>query len=483
MARLLFEDYLAKIDKESLFTEYIVNNKTVKECCNIFCVGQTMLMRILKYYEIRKPTDAHVKNIKKSKLEHFGDPNYNNHAKRTQTNLEKYGVENQFQRKELFPQIVQVKVDRYGTYNNTAKNRATRIANSGSLEASYAKQIETYKQTCLERYNTDNTAKLISVRQQIAESLKETFLERYGVENYWTTPEAKLSNGSKNSKANQNFCELLTEAGLTFEQEFPLSGKRFDFKVQDTLIEINPTATHNSTWGIFKKEGLDKNYHKIKTNIAENENFRCIHVFDWDDPTKVVTMLNAKEVVFGRNCEVKEVPIDVAAEFLAIYHIQGYARDRIRIGLYYEDQLISLMTFGKPRYNKNYQYELIRYCNSAYTIIGGAEKLFKHFIKVYQPESIVSYCDLSKFSGQVYEKLGFKKVRTSEAAKHWYNLKTKQHITDNLLRQRGFDQLFKTSYGKGTSNEALMLEAGFVEVYDCGQASYVWHSNQKQLKK
>lgn len=475
MARLLFEDYLNKINKDNLFIEYITNNKTIKECCNIFNVSQSMLMRILKYYNIRKPKEAHVKNIKKSKLEHFGDPNYNNHSKRTQTNLEKYGVENQFQRKELFPQIAQIKIDRYGTYNNTVKNHATRIANSGSLKASYSKQIETYKQTCLERYNTDNIAKLTQVRQQIAESLKETFLERYGVENYWAMPNAKLSNGSKNSKANQRFYELLAKANIAFEQEFVLKGKRFDFKVQNTLIEINPTATHNSTWGIFETEGLDKNYHKIKTNIAKNENFQCVHIFDWDDPAKVVAMLKAKEVVFGRNCEIKEIPTNEAAEFLTKYHIQGYARDRIRIGLYYDNQLVSLMTFGKPRYNKKYQYELIRYCNSTYNILGGAEKMHKFFIEQYQPESIISYCDLSKFSGQVYEKLGFKRTRTSGAARHWYNLKTKQHITDNLLRQRGFDQLFKTEHGKGTSNEALMLEAGFVEVYDCGQATYIWH--------
>ena len=185
-------------------------------------------------------------------------------------------------------------------------------------------------------------------------------------------------------------------------------------------------------------------------------------------------MLSTKEVVYGRNCSIKEVSVQDAADFLTKYHVQGYARDKIRIGIYYEEQLVSLMTFGKPRYNKNYQYELIRYCNSTYNIIGGAEKLFKFFVANYQPKSIISYCDLSKFSGQVYEKLGFKKIRVSGASKHWYNLKTKEHITDNLLRQRGFDQLFKTNYGKGTSNEALMLEAGFVEVYDCGQATYVW---------
>lgn len=472
MKRLLFEDYLSMISKSDIEDVYIRQNKTAKECMSIFNVKQTMFMRLISHYNIHKPKDLHMANIKKTKFERFGDPNYNNHEQSTKTNLEKYGVENQFQRKDLFPQIAQKKIELYGTYNNTAKNHATRIANSGSLEASYAKQNETYKQTCLAKYGTDNTAKLKDVRQQIAESLRETFIERYGVENYWAMPDAKLSNGSKNSKANLTFCNLLTKSEILFEQEFSLNGKRFDFKVQDTLIEINPTATHNSTWGIYSSEGLEKNYHKNKTSIANSNGMHCIHVFDWDDPYKIVAMLGAKEVLFGRNCTINEVPLEEAAEFLTKHHIQGYARDKIRIGLYYDDKLVSLMTFGKPRYNKNYQYELIRYCNAEFNIVGGAEKLFKYFITNYQPSSIISYCDISKFSGKVYEKLGLKKIRTSGAAKHWYSLKTKEHITDNLLRQRGFDQLFKTNHGKGTSNEALMLEAGFVEVYDCGQATY-----------
>ena len=54
-------------------------------------------------------------------------------------------------------------------------------------------------------------------------------------------------------------------------------------------------------------------------------------------------------------------------------------------------------------------------------------------------------------------------------------MNTKQHITDNLLRQRGFDQLFKTDYGKGISNEELMLNAKFVEIYDCGQSTYIYN--------
>lgn len=476
MARLLFGDYLNMIDKTELFTTYITENKSVKECCLIFNVGQSMLMRILKHYDIRKPKEAHVKNIKRSKLEHFGDPNYNNPAKRTQTNLQRYGVENQFQRTELFPQIYQVKLDRYGNYNNIEKNFETRAMNYGSVEASYSAQKETYKQTCLKKYGVSNAAKTAEVKQRIASTLKETFIERYGAENYWALPQARRSNGSKNSKANLQFRALLEEHNIPYEIEFLLGGKWFDFKVNNYLIEVNPTATHNSTWGIYSEEGLSKDYHKQKTAIAASNSYSCIHIFDWDDQNKIIKMLENKSRIYARECLVKEISVQEAAEYLNQNHLQSYAKDKIRLGLFYKEQLVSIMTFGRPRYNKKYEYELIRYCTTA-KVIGGAEKLLNHFIKYFSPVSIISYCDLSKFTGAVYEKLGFKLARKSSPSKHWYSIKTKQHITDNLLRQRGFDQLFNTNYGKGTSNEVLMLEAGFVEVYDCGQATYVWQQN------
>jgi len=290
-------------------------------------------------------------------------------------------------------------------------------------------------------------------------------------------PDAKRSNGSKNSRANLYFKDLLETGQISFTVEFPLDGKWFDFKVDNYLIEINPTATHNSTWGIYSSEGLAKDYHKQKAAIAAANGYMCIHVFDWDDQNKIIQMLENKERIYARDCTIKELSAAEAAEFLNKNHLQGYAKDKIRLGLFYQDCLVSLMTFDAPRYNRKYEYELIRYCTAAYNVIGGAEKLFKHFIDQYLPASVISYCDLSKFTGKVYEKLGFKLVRKAGPSKHWYNMKTKQHITDNLLRQRGFDQLFKTDFGKNSDNEELMLNHNFVEVYDCGQATYVWHNN------
>ena len=129
------------------------------------------------------------------------------------------------------------------------------------------------------------------------------------------------------------------------------------------------------------------------------------------------------------------------------------------------------MTFGKPRYDKHHSVELLRLCTKpGYTVAGGASRLFKFATENYGLSDIISYCDLSKFSGDIYETIGMHLIRTTPPQEIWS--RGNQKITANLLRQRGYDQLFKTNYGKGTSNEQLMIENGWLPVYDCGQLVY-----------
>ena len=132
------------------------------------------------------------------------------------------------------------------------------------------------------------------------------------------------------------------------------------------------------------------------------------------------------------------------------------------------------MTFGKPRYNKNYEWELLRLCtHKDYKVVGGSERLWKHFLKKLNPKSIISYCDNSKFSGEVYERLGMKLKEAQQPSCNWS--KGKRRITQNLLNQRGADQLIGTNYGKGTSNRDIMIKNKWLEVYDCGQNIWIYN--------
>lgn len=290
------------------------------------------------------------------------------------------------------------------------------------------------------------------------------------------------SYNQKDSQPNLEFKALLEQHNINFEREYCLDKKLFDFKIENTLVEINPTFTHNSTFTPFKyNKPIAKVYHKNKSELAQKYNFKCIHIFDWDDKLKIINLLaNKQQVIAGRNCEVKEITKEDSDAFLVANHLQGSAKATFRLGLFYKNDLISVMTFGKPRYNKNYQWELIRYCSKA-KVIGGAEKLFKTFINLQDPASVISYCDLSKFTGDTYLKLNFKLLRKSSPSKHWYNVRTKEHYTDALLRKQGFSRLINHCDAKDDSlptnnNRDLMIGAGFVEVFDCGQATYIWQA-------
>lgn len=334
------------------------------------------------------------------------------------------------------------------------------------------------KKTSLERYGTEYAMQT----EEFKERSKDTRIEKYGSYLNMETLKFRII-----SKINKEFGNLLEKEGLEVEYEFPLESYSYDIHIKDTniLIEIDPTYTHNSTIPPKFKTGTghikDRYYHKEKSEIAKRNGFQCIHIFDWDDIEKVAYLLKNKKKISGHKTYVKDISREEANEFLDRYHLQGKCRGNdINIGLLNKqtNELLSVITFGVSRYNKNYQYEFLRYASQDYIIHGGLQKLWKYFIEKYNPQSIISYCDNAKFEGKFFEHLGFKYLTESKPTCHWYRRKTKTHITDNLLRQRGADRLLGTSYGSredcGLNNKQIMRLEGFVGVYDCGQSAWVW---------
>ena len=432
--------------------------------------------------------------------------------KRIQTNLERYGTRNVHQNAEVIQKTKKTCLERYGVECSLhypefhAKVQETCIKKYGVLEPSEAAQVEITRQkrrsTCFQRYGVGTVFESKEIQDKIKQSLlehygvenamqsldlqakaKHTNIERYGVpaaflteENIEKCRQAMIQNkGIHISKIDQLIHDLIQLYVPDVDYEFYLSPKWYDLILpsQKILIEINSSYTHSSQ-PCFYHNGLDEDYHLEKTNHAIANGYRCIHIWDWDNVEKVVQIFKPKEKVYARKCDVQFVELSIADDLIERYHLQGSIRnEEVAVGLIYKDQVISVMTFGRPRYSKKYQVELLRYTTvPEYQILGGASKLFKHFLKSYKVKSIVSYCDISKFSGAVYENLGFRLDHQSKPAKVWS--KDNKYITDNLLRYKGYDQLFGTHYGKGTSNEQLMIDNGWRSVYDCGQKVYIY---------
>lgn len=419
------------VNNATLFNIY--KNEDIINCSNKDCINIAKKLRSIKKYGVDNPLKS---EVIRDKIK--------------QTNIEKYGAENIFQSNIIKDKIKNTNIEKYGN------------------------------KCCL--CNEDIKAKT-----------RETNIKRYGVPYYCMTEDCKYSNGKKISQLNIRFSDLLKYNNIDNSLEYIIDNYSYDIIINNTniLIELDPSISHNiekSFPYIIGQTNINNppkpDYQLNKTIIASNNGYRCIHIFDWDNREKIINLVNQnKEKLYARKCHIKNVLKSDLDKFLEDNHLQGTCRGQtIKLGLYYDDKLVQVMTFGKPRYNKNYQYELLRLCtDNNYIVIGGSEKLFKYFIKNYNPESIISYCDISKFSGDVYTRIGFNYLYTTDPRCHWS--KGSNHITDNLLRQRGYDQLFGTNYGKGTDNKELMLNSGWLPVYDCGQSVYEWHDYYSKLAK
>ena len=168
---------------------------------------------------------------------------------------------------------------------------------------------------------------------------------------------------------------------------------------------------------------------------------------------------------------VKEIDAKEKNEFLNKYHIQGSDQAKVKLGLFHENELVAVMTFGNPRFNKNYDWELIRYATKfEYQVLGGAGKLLSYFRKHYKG-SIITYADRRFSQGDLYNKLGFKFLRYSSPNYVWLkdNMILKRYQTmkltlENIIGEENID------YTKSETEN--MINNGYYQIFDCGNIVY-----------
>ena len=232
----------------------------------------------------------------------------------------------------------------------------------------------------------------------------------------------------------------------------------------------------------------DKYYHQKKTIACIKNKIRLIHIFEyeWVDSDKqrkikqyLKSIICNADKLYARQTTIKEITSQEAKLFENEYHLQGYTTSSINIALQYEDETIGLMTFGKPRFNKNYEYELIRLCyKSNIAVVGGSEKMLKYFIDKYNPQSIISYCDLSKFDGNVYSRLGFDTNISylTQPNYVWVHPHSKEVLTRYQTQKHKL-----VEKGLGTEDQTedeIMTSLNYLKVYDSGNMKFTWNNNR-----
>lgn len=229
---------------------------------------------------------------------------------------------------------------------------------------------------------------------------------------------------------------------------------------------------------------IGKGFHQdLALALEEKNQFEYkIFQYEWDDSRKREKIKNQIKNLFGlnsnkvfaRKCEVKLVPSVLAHNFLTDNHLQGPDKSPIRLGLYYNNELVALMTFCQPRFNKEFEYELGRFCCKAnYNVLGGASKLFKYFLKNYNPSNIISYSDIAKTRGNMYASLGFKLHRIAKPNYVWYN--GYQYLTRYQCQKHKLLKRF--SEFKNMSETEIMETLGYYKVEDAGNKVWAYYNN------
>lgn len=258
-------------------------------------------------------------------------------------------------------------------------------------------------------------------------------------------------------------------------------------------IEYNGSKFHATLGDIYNNKPAT--YHRKKFLKAQEMGIHLITVYDVDwarNKEKIKTYLKSLILpatkVYARDCELRIIDKATAVNFTDLWHLQGGARlQEINYGLYYKDELLSVMSFGKPRYKaKSDTYELQRYCvKDNYTIVGGAHKLLKAFEREYCPKHLISYSDNDYFSGGIYPRLGF--ACAGQVAQGYYWLRGDQIYnrgsSQSRILAKHYPKLYKEAEENCVSNKEnyIMLKLGFCKVYRCGNTR--WEKNYESCGK
>lgn len=182
-----------------------------------------------------------------------------------------------------------------------------------------------------------------------------------------------------------------------------------------------------------------RNWHHRKSFLCEQQGIRLIHIWDyeWADERKQAVLKNIilgalgmlPERYYARDCEVHRYDIGTPEwprlnQFFKDNNIQGNRGGTFAYTLEKDGRILMGYKFGRPsngRAKKLYQYEMARGAAApGVQVVGGATRLWSHFLKDVKPESLVYYVDYNYFDGKSVEKLGGKYIGSKPGVKNYW---------------------------------------------------------------
>jgi len=465
---------ICKNEKKIEYRKYInnFNNKKIFTCSRKCSDVKIKMTKKEKY------GDENFNNIKKRKItckEKYNNENYKNVKKRQQTNIDKYGYKNALENPLIKEKRVNTLLIKYG---ETHQMKNLKIKNK-KIKSSYINGI----------YNNNIDKTLKTTKVKLFENIKKfnvtpvdyknkiyflkcdknhTFESNYDLiykRNLYNVEQCTICNPINTQNSNREkelliFIEKIYNGNILTNNRKIITPYELDIYLPDLNLafEFNGLYWHNEDY-------KPNNYHLNKTNECKKLGIQLIHIWedDWLYKNEIVKSMILNKLgkttnkIYGRKTEVREVTDNrLIRKFLNDNHIQGFVGSRIKLGLYYENKLVSLMTFKKTTLNN---YELNRFCNEINIIvIGGASKLFKYFNEKYDVNNITSFSNNAYSSGDLYLKLNFRVDKLLQPDFHFI-LNHKREHKFNFRKNR-------IKYPK--------IKKDLKKIYDAGKIKFIY---------
>ena len=418
--------------------------------------------------------------------------------KSKQTCLEKYGVANPSQSKEIQKKKEETCLKNHGVrvgLQLKEKSKQTMIEKYGVANPSQSKEIqkkkqETWRHNFLKTHDIhigfDDKGDWICTcphpscdkcDEKIFITTQQVFNDRRRNQTEPCTKLLPIGHSNQGTTLELFVRELLEECNIEYQTNVRdiIPPKELDIYIPSKKLAIECNGVY---WHSFK----EPSYHINKFLECSKQGIQLLTL--WEDwlrvkPNIIKSIIKSKlgvitNRIYARNCIIKEISSKECSKFLDDNHIQGHSPSSIKLGLYYENELVSVMTFSKSRIGigKNEDgWELVRFCNKLNTTVtGGASKLLKYFISIYDPRQVVSYSCNDISNGNLYSKLGFEKGNSSNA--YWYI----DQNTFKRFHRFNFRKAKLKELGYDTDNlteSQIMSNLPYWKIYDAGTTRWV----------
>jgi len=264
-------------------------------------------------------------------------------------------------------------------------------------------------------------------------------------------------------------------------EEAPIgeSRKRVDVFLPEYALAIE---YHGLIWHSSKFKSDPRSDYK-KHKQLEALGVRTVHIYEdeWKLRRGVVerTLMSAVGAlprVYARSTELVEIPTAEADEFYELNHLQGRCLAEVAYALKEAGEVVACMSFGVARSDRRNTdktvWELERYAATK-TVVGGASKLLKAFLRSGRAKTVVSYSDTRAFSGAMYKALGFDLVSESAPDYKYVNGSYKVgRIHKSKFQRKNLPDMLSV-FNPNLSEAENCRNNGWYQLFDCGKKKWV----------